>query len=101
MRSGEDYGAEKIVHFNGGLFDGQLALPIDEGDIGLLRAANTLDWGQIDPSIFGSLFERFLDPQKRAQIGAHHTDAGKNPKDHRTGDHVSAVGRVDRGQSRH
>ena len=80
MRSGEDYGAEKIVHFNGGLFDGQRALPIDEGDIGLLRAANTLDWGQIDPSIFGSLFERFLDPQKRAQIGAHYTDAGKIQK---------------------
>jgi type II restriction/modification system DNA methylase subunit YeeA len=80
MRSGEDYGAEKIVHFNGGLFDGRRALPLDEGDIGLLRAANTLDWGQIDPSIFGSLFERFLDPQKRAQIGAHYTDADKIQK---------------------
>jgi len=80
MRSGEDYGAEKIVHFNGGLFDGQRALPLDEGDIGLLRAANTLDWSQIDPSIFGSLFERFLDPQKRKQIGAHYTDAEKIQK---------------------
>lgn len=80
MRSGEDYGAEKIVHFNGGLFDGQRALPLDEGDVGLLRAANTLDWSQIDPSIFGSLFERFLDPQKRAQIGAHYTDAEKIQK---------------------
>ena len=80
MRSGEDYGAETIVHFNGGLFDGQRALPLDDGDIGLLRAANTLDWSQIDPSIFGSLFERFLDPQKRAQIGAHYTDAEKIQK---------------------
>jgi type II restriction/modification system DNA methylase subunit YeeA len=80
MRTGEDYGAERIVYFNGGLFDGQRALPLDEGDIGLLRAANTLDWGQIDPSIFGSLFERFLDPQKRAQIGAHYTDAEKIQK---------------------
>ena len=80
MQSGEDYGAETIVHFNGGLFDGQPALPLDEGDVGLLRAANTLDWGQIDPSIFGSLFERFLDPEKRAQIGAHYTDAEKIQK---------------------
>lgn len=80
MQSGDDYGAERIVHFNGGLFDGQQALPLDEGDIGLLRAANTLDWSQIDPSIFGSLFERFLDPQKRAQIGAHYTDAEKIQK---------------------
>lgn len=80
MRSGEDYGAEKIVHFNGGLFDGRRALRLDEGDVGLLRVANTLDWSQIDPSIFGSLFERFLDPQKRAQIGAHYTDAEKIQK---------------------
>ena len=47
MRSGEDYGEEKILHFNGGLFDGQRALPLDEGDIGLLRAANTLDSGRL------------------------------------------------------
>lgn len=77
MRRGEDYGAEKIVYFNGGLFDGQRALSLDEGDIGLLRAANSLDWSLIDPTIFGSLFERFLDPKKRAQIGAHYTDAEK------------------------
>ena len=32
---------------------------------------------EIDPSIFGTLFERFLDPAKRAQIGAHYTDAKK------------------------
>jgi type II restriction/modification system DNA methylase subunit YeeA len=80
MQRGEDYGAESIVHFNGGLFDGQPALSLGEDDIGLLRAANSLDWSQIDPSIFGSLFERFLDPEKRAQIGAHYTDAEKIQK---------------------
>lgn len=80
MRRGKDFGAETIVHFNGGLFDGQRALTLDEGDIGLLRAANTLDWSQIDPSIFGTLFERFLDPAKRTQIGAYYTDAPKIQK---------------------
>ena len=35
------------------------------------------DWSAIDPSIFGTLFERFLDPDKRAQIGAHYTDPEK------------------------
>ena len=29
------------------------------------------------PTIFGTLFERFLDPDKRAQIGAHYTDPAK------------------------
>ena len=46
-------------------------------EIGLLFAAASLDWSLIDPTIFGTLFERFLDPDKRAQIGAHYTDPEK------------------------
>jgi hypothetical protein len=33
-----------------------------------------LDWSAIEPSVFGTLFERGLDPSKRAQLGAHYTD---------------------------
>lgn len=77
MESGGDFDLNDIAWFNGGLFDGRRALPLDEGDIGLLVAAGSLDWGLIDPSIFGTLFERFLDPDKRAQIGAHYTDREK------------------------
>ena len=29
-----------------------------------------MDWGAVEPSIFGTLFERLLDPDKRSQIGA-------------------------------
>lgn len=77
MEHGGDFGLEKIAYFNGGLFDGSRALSLDSGDIGLLQAAASLDWSQIDPTIFGTLFERFLDPDKRAQIGAHYTDPEK------------------------
>jgi len=77
MERGGRFDLTKIAHFNGGLFDGRRALPLDSGDVGLLIAAGSLDWSQIDPSIFGTLFERFLDPQKRGQIGAHYTDAEK------------------------
>ena len=35
------------------------------------------DWSEIDPSILGTLFERGLDPGKRAQLGAHYTDREK------------------------
>jgi type II restriction/modification system DNA methylase subunit YeeA len=80
MESGGDFDLNDIAWFNGGLFDGRRALPLDEGDIGLLLAAGSLDWGLIDPSIFGTLFERFLDPDKRAQIGAHYTDQEKISK---------------------
>jgi type II restriction/modification system DNA methylase subunit YeeA len=77
MEKGGRFGLEKIAFFNGGLFDGRPALRLESGDIGLLIAAGSLDWSQIDPTIFGTLFERFLDPDKRAQIGAHYTDSEK------------------------
>lgn len=77
MESGGDFDLNDIAWFNGGLFDGRRAPPLDNGDIGLLIAAGSLDWSLIDPSIFGTLFERFLDPDKRAQIGAHYTDREK------------------------
>jgi hypothetical protein len=70
MENGGDFDLSDIAWFNGGLFDGRRALRLNEGDVGLLAAAGSLDWSQIDPSIFGTLFERFLDPDKRAQIGA-------------------------------
>ena len=34
---------------------------------------SSLDWSAIQPSIFGTLFERSLDPAKRSQLGAHYT----------------------------
>jgi type II restriction/modification system DNA methylase subunit YeeA len=73
METGGEFDLTDIAWFNGGLFDGRRALPLDAGDIKLLQAAARFDWSQIDPSIFGSLFERFLDPEKRAQIGTHNT----------------------------
>jgi type II restriction/modification system DNA methylase subunit YeeA len=77
METGGEFDLTDIAWFNGGLFDGRRALPLDSGDIGLLQAAASLDWSLIDPTIFGTLFERFLDPDKRAQIGAHYTDPEK------------------------
>jgi type II restriction/modification system DNA methylase subunit YeeA len=77
MRGGGEYGIEHILHFNGGLFDDDTALPLDADSLDILRRVARQDWSAIDPSIFGTLFERFLDPDKRAQIGAHYTDPGK------------------------
>jgi hypothetical protein len=53
------------------------ALPFDHQDTALVLKAATLDWSDIDPSIFGTLFERGLDPDKRSQLGAHYTDRDK------------------------
>ena len=52
-------------------------LPLEKSDIETVLAASDLDWSEIDPSILGTLFERGLDPGKRAQLGAHYTDRDK------------------------
>ncbi|HKZ00547.1 MAG TPA: DNA methyltransferase, partial [Rhabdochlamydiaceae bacterium] len=39
----------------------------------IIGVIDGLDWGAIKPSIFGTLFERGLDPTKRSQLGAHYT----------------------------
>lgn len=74
MKSGGDYGYVDIPWFNGGLFDDDDTLPLDQDGVRLILQAAQLDWSQIEPSIFGTLFERGLDPSKRSQIGAHYTD---------------------------
>lgn len=74
MKGGGFFGADVIDWFNGGLFgdDDVLALKKDELETALRTAR--LDWSEIEPSIFGTLFERGLDPGKRSQLGAHYTD---------------------------
>ena len=72
-----DFGPYPTPWFNGGLFDSSAAeetfsLTGDLVDI-LLETAE-LDWSRIEPAIFGTLFERGLDPSRRSQLGAHYTD---------------------------
>ena len=77
MASGGLVGIEPVDWFNGGLFDDATVLPLEKADIETVLAASDLDWSEIDPSILGTLFERGLDPNKRAQLGAHYTDRDK------------------------
>src|SRR5208282_6413150 len=64
-----------IHHFNGGLFrtGEDTVLGLEHEDMGILRKAAELDWGRVEPAIFGTLFERILNEEKRAQLGAHYT----------------------------
>ncbi len=70
---GEMFGTGKILHFNGGLFSEPEALPLDRAALGTLLAAAACDWGQVEPSIFGTLLERALTPEERHKLGAHYT----------------------------
>ena len=74
MRDGGLYGPDQIPWFNGGLFK-KISIPtLSVLDVTELRNAADLNWTSIDVSIFGTLFERGLDPAKRSQLGAHYTD---------------------------
>ncbi len=77
QRKGGDYGDHDIAWFNGGLFKTVQSPPLTATDLAALhRAAADMDWRAIDPTIFGTLFERGLDPTARAPLGAHYTDTG-------------------------
>jgi type II restriction/modification system DNA methylase subunit YeeA len=67
------FGVERIDWFNGGLFDSADVLRLTAPEIGMLVEVGRLDWGRIEPAIFGTLFERGLDPAQRTQLGAHYT----------------------------
>ena len=77
MATGGWVGFEEVAWFDGGLFDDDSALPLEKAEIETVLATADLDWSEIDPSILGTLFERGLDPRKRAQLGAHYTDRDK------------------------
>ena len=75
----------RSAHFNGNLFDATAIAPdADRGrDRPHLAGVAALDWSAVEPSIFGTLFERGLDPAKRVpdRRALHqprgHRDAGR------------------------
>ena len=62
-----------IRHFNGNLFVESPVIELTAAEIKHVQAAARLDWSAVDPSIFGTLFQRGLDPDTRAQLGAQYT----------------------------
>lgn len=64
---------EKLLRFNGGLFEETQALTLSEDQLELLLLASKADWRDVEPAIFGTLLERALDPTERHHLGAHYT----------------------------
>ncbi len=68
MAKGGYFGVDRIPYFNGHLYDDSDSLALTAEELELLWQGARLDWSAIDPSIFGTLFERELDPDKRSQL---------------------------------
>lgn len=68
---------EELLEFpyvNGGLFEEQLEIADFTSEMReiLLNCAK-LDWSQISPAIFGSMFQSIMNEEERRNLGAHYT----------------------------
>ena len=80
MAGGGLFGPHEIAHFNGDLFRGDPfrtdePVELSPNAVQRLGEAVSKNWRNIEPSIFGTLFERALDASQRARLGAHYTSA--------------------------
>ena len=73
MNTGGDCALVKIPHFNGDLFSDVRPLELVSTEVQAIRKVARLNWGEVDASILGTLFERGMDPTKEAEIGTHYT----------------------------
>ncbi|QEH97907.1 class I SAM-dependent DNA methyltransferase [Gluconobacter thailandicus] len=64
----------ELDYVNGGLFAGTIDAPkFDTIAFRYLREACGLDWGKINPDIFGSMIQSVADAKQRAELGMHYT----------------------------
>lgn len=61
-------------YVNGGLFEQLMTIPsFGAKSRRLLLECGTLDWSQINPDIFGSMFQAVIDEEQRSAMGQHYT----------------------------
>ncbi len=74
MRKGGKFLMHSVPYFDGRLFeDSDVPDEIHGEHVRLLEDLDSLNWADVEPSIFGTLFERVIDREKRRQVGAHYT----------------------------
>jgi hypothetical protein len=73
MATGGLFGAHKILHFNGHLFEDATVFDLNDEERRILAEASEADWQYVEPSIMGTLFARGLDPDQSASLGAQYT----------------------------
>ena len=74
MQDGGEFQMRHIPHFNGRLFeDTDVPKEITTQEIHDLADLDRMNWADVEPSIFGTLFVRILDPGDRRKLGAVYT----------------------------
>ncbi len=63
-----------LPYVNGGLFRDHYDIPaFSAKSRRMLIEAGTLTWAEINPDIFGSMFQAVIDPEERHNLGQHYT----------------------------
>lgn len=73
MKVGKKTVVGRIPYINGGVFEDTSAPALERDEVNRLYDAAKRNWRQIDPTIFGTLFELVINPDQRWQLGAHYT----------------------------
>ncbi len=73
MDEGKRFGLRKLLRFNGRFFADVEVLPVEAADLAVLLEAAQADWRHVEPTIFGTLLTRALDPEERHKLGAEYT----------------------------
>ncbi len=79
LRTGEDRDSlpehlKVFPYVNGGLFQDHYPLPQFSAKARrMIIEAGKLDWKDINPDIFGSMFQAVIDPEERHNLGQHYT----------------------------
>ena len=68
MKDGGRFLMREVPQFNGGLFDDTYVPSLIATQVAMFDQLNDLDWTDIEPSIFGTLFERVIDKSKSKQL---------------------------------
>lgn len=62
-----------VDYFNGGLFNEVHPIELTLWELQQLQSASKKNWRNVNPAIFGSIFEDALDKDERHFLGAHYT----------------------------
>lgn len=65
--------SREVPYFNGGLFEEPAVFALSEEQLQALIRAGEADWSDVDPHIFGSVFQGIMDDDERHASGAHYT----------------------------
>ncbi len=62
-----------VDYFNGGLFEKIIPIELSKKEVEHMDVACTKNWRNINPAIFGAIFEGGMDKDERHELGAHYT----------------------------